>query len=354
MDGSTPQHYTIADFLKWSDDKELLLNPSFQRGPVWQNSARSYLIDSILHGYPIPKILLRNKVDRASRRQLRDVVDGQQRLRTIIDFSNNKLTLGPKASEYAGKTYDLLTDAEKDRFLSYKITCEQLINASDDDVLEVFARINSYAVTVNEAEKRNAQYDSTFASLVKQLALSLSDVWQLGVLTERDRVRMLDQSVTAEIIGFMQRGVIDGAEKDITKLYEQNKSASLEELPQFEEVQLVVRRAAASVSEFSGEPIVSRPHFLMIVAAHMFLEGTLPEGKLDFSRLPSTSAARVDSSTRTDNLFKLNRALSESDYATSSPLGDFREARSSTQRMKSRQTRFEAFVWALSGVDAAI
>src|SRR5436190_24358266 len=127
MQGSTPQHYTIADFLKWYDDKELMLNPKFQRGPVWSPSARTYLIDSLIRGYPIPKLLLRTTVDRDSRRTIRDVVDGQQRLRTIIDFSAGKLTLGQKAKDLAGSRYSDLTDELKDQFLSYKLTCEQLL-----------------------------------------------------------------------------------------------------------------------------------------------------------------------------------------------------------------------------------
>lgn len=349
MDGSTPQHYTIADFLKWNDDNELLLNPSFQRGSVWQNSARSYLIDSILRGYPIPKILLRNQVDRNLRRQKRDVVDGQQRLRTIIDFANDKLTLGPKASEYTGKKYSDLENDEQDRFLNYKITCEQLINASDDDVLEVFARINSYAVTVNEAEKRNAQYDSDFAALVKQTALELSFIWRHGVLTERDRVRMLDQSVSAELYGFLQRGVIDGAERDITKLYEENKNVDAENLPTSQTIVELVHRACDPLVPFAGEPIVSRPHFLMLVAAQAYLEGKLPPGKLDFDRLPRVPIAKADITEQVENISVLNRALSEPEFGSTPQLIAFREARSSTQRMKSRQIRIEAFIWALTG-----
>lgn len=41
MQGSTPQIYTIADCLKWYDDKELVLNPNFQRGAVWSPQAQS-------------------------------------------------------------------------------------------------------------------------------------------------------------------------------------------------------------------------------------------------------------------------------------------------------------------------
>jgi hypothetical protein len=116
MQGSAPQTYTIADFLKWYDDGELKLNPKFQRGPVWSPQARTYLIDSILRGYPIPKLLLRTEVDRDSRRTVRDVVDGQQRLRTIVDFSAGKLVLGTKAKELRGTRYSDLTDYQKDAF----------------------------------------------------------------------------------------------------------------------------------------------------------------------------------------------------------------------------------------------
>src|SRR4051794_1228376 len=110
MQGSTPQHYTIADFLKWHDDDELVLNPKFQRGSVWPPAARTYLIDSLLRQYPIPKLLLRTTVDRDSRRTIRDVVDGQQRLRTIIDFAAGKFALGSKAAEFQGARYADLDD----------------------------------------------------------------------------------------------------------------------------------------------------------------------------------------------------------------------------------------------------
>ncbi|MBV9030287.1 MAG: DUF262 domain-containing protein [Pseudonocardiales bacterium] len=227
MQGSTPQHYTIADFLKWNDDKELILNPKFQRGPVWASPARSYLIDSILRGYPIPKLLLRTSVDRDSRRTIRDVVDGQQRLRTIIDFAGNKLILGPKAAEYKGQRYADLEGEEKDAFLAYKLTCEQLINASDEDVLEVFLRINSYAVPVNAAELRNARFDNVFSGLVKSTIKRVMAVWELGVLSNRDRVRMVDQSLVAEIYSFFINGVQDGDENRLAQVYE--STARLEE-----------------------------------------------------------------------------------------------------------------------------
>jgi hypothetical protein len=347
MQGSTPQHYTIADFLKWHDDGELVLNPKFQRGSVWPAPAKSYLVDSLLRGYPIPKLLLRTTVDRDSRRTIRDVVDGQQRLRTIIDFTAGRFALGSKAGEYQGLRYADLEDEQKDAFLAYKLTCEQLINASDDDVLEVFVRINSYAVPVNDAELRNARFDNAFSDLTKSLAKRLLPVWHLGVLSGRDRVRMLDQSFIAEVLGFFLFGVTDGGEARITRIYEDVKSRTTDDLPEAEVVERVLLKAGSLVWDLKGEPLVQRPHFLMLVAALMHSEGLLPEGRLELSQAPAVGSVDVEDAAVQNSLHVLNAALAGDEL--SDLYEDFTAARTTTQRIKSRQTRFNFLCRALNG-----
>src|SRR5665213_1338499 len=76
--------YSINDFLEWDASKQLELNPAFQRRSVWNPKAKSYLIDTILRGKPIPKVFLRQKINVTTRTSIREVVDGQQRLRTIL------------------------------------------------------------------------------------------------------------------------------------------------------------------------------------------------------------------------------------------------------------------------------
>jgi hypothetical protein len=347
MQGTTPQTYTIADFLKWNDDKELVLNPKFQRGSVWSSQARTYLIDSILRGYPIPKLLLRTEVDRDSRRTIRDVVDGQQRLRTIIDFASGKLTLGAKAKEFRGDRYDTLDGDLKDSFLSYKLTCEQLLNATDDDVLEVFVRINSYAIPVSEAELRNARFDTDFSDLVKELSPQLGAVWSLGVISERERVRMVDQTFVAEAFAFLDRGVITGSEADITRFYEQTRTRDIEHLPGTDLLRQLLDETSELVVDLANEPLVQRPHFLMLLAAVMYARGVLPAGRLDMDSVPSPNELLVDDRRVRDSLAVLNTALASDQPGAR--FQQFREARASTQRMKSRQTRFEHFCQALTG-----
>jgi hypothetical protein len=346
MQGSTPQTFSIAEFLKWNDDGELKLNPKFQRGSVWTAPARTYLIDSILRGYPIPKLLLRTSIDRDSRRTIRDVVDGQQRLRTIIDFSAGKLVLGVKAKEFRGKRYNDLEPEQKDAFLAYKLTCEQLINASDDDVLEVFVRINSYAVPVTEAELRNARFDNDFTDAVKEIVHD-APIWDLGIVSERDRVRMVDQSVIAELLAFLDRGVTDGGESDLTRFYSSVRGKDRDQIIGVDVLPDLLDAAAELLSPFAKEPIVGRPHFLMFMAAYMHTQGILPEGKLDLQTVPSSPRQAGEEEVRA-SIAALNAALSADD-AGGGRFESFRDARATTQRIRSRQVRFEHFVSALEG-----
>ncbi len=278
-------------------------------------------------------------------------MDGQQRLRTIIDFANDKLQLGAKANEFRGYRYSDLDEELQDSFLAYKLTCEQLINASDEDVLEVFVRINSYAVPVNEAELRNARFDNDFSGLVKRLIPQLGTVWEVGVLSNRDRVRMLDQSLVAECIGFVQQGVQDGAEKDITRIYERNRDTKIDDIEDTGDKVVIACKTAALLLRdgLEGGAIVQRPHFLMLVAAVMYALKLLPEGKLNFETLPDQDDMLKDTDAIRGALAELDNAMSADVADLPSRLVEFVDARTTTQRMKSRQVRFDHFARALTG-----
>jgi len=80
-------YYKVSDFITWAREKALVLNPDFQRRSVWKPGAKSYLIDTIMRGLPIPVIFLREpRTELKTLKSSRDVVDGQQRIRTILSF----------------------------------------------------------------------------------------------------------------------------------------------------------------------------------------------------------------------------------------------------------------------------
>ena len=172
-----PNQYPVSDFLKWYREEQLILNPDFQRRSVWNQDIRSYLINTLLRGFPMPKIYMRSTTDIVSQETIREVIDGQQRIKAIIDFATDKLRLNKRAGDFEGLHYSDLEDDLKQAFLSYLISIEQLINASDDLALEIFSRLNTYSVPLNAAELRNARFNGEFKFAVRELAARLNWFW---------------------------------------------------------------------------------------------------------------------------------------------------------------------------------
>ncbi|WP_074415154.1 DUF262 domain-containing protein [Mycolicibacterium fortuitum] len=85
---SDPDLETIVSRIK---GKELDLQPSFQRGDVWDAKRRQRLIDTILRGWYVPAVHL---VIDTEGHEL--VLDGQQRLTTIRDFFDDELKIDGK------------------------------------------------------------------------------------------------------------------------------------------------------------------------------------------------------------------------------------------------------------------
>jgi uncharacterized protein with ParB-like and HNH nuclease domain len=78
---------TIADYCEEFLAEKIYVNKDYQRSDErWSSVARSFLIESILLGYPLPKFYLYPITDTKQRRSLKEIVDGQQRTMAIVDF----------------------------------------------------------------------------------------------------------------------------------------------------------------------------------------------------------------------------------------------------------------------------
>ena len=66
--------------------KQLELNPPYQRRPVWKTKDRKLLLSSIFHGIPIPAIIFHKRFDKRKNKDIYDVLDGKQRIETILHF----------------------------------------------------------------------------------------------------------------------------------------------------------------------------------------------------------------------------------------------------------------------------
>ncbi|MFA5027308.1 MAG: DUF262 domain-containing protein [Candidatus Methylomirabilota bacterium] len=342
------EQYRITDFLDWQSEKRLVLNPNFQRGSVWTPAARTYLIDTILRQLPIPKVYLRTSIDVATKKTIREVVDGQQRLRAIIDFAADKLALSKRAGEFSGLRYSTLTAELQERFLSYAIAVDQLVNASDDDVLEVFARLNSYSVALNPAEKRHAKFQGEFKWAVRAASRKWAILWEtLGLLTVRERVRMLDDSLTAEMFGILMEGVRDGGQNKIDSLYKRHDGTFPADGDVPSRLDMVLDYFVQKFAEALREtPLMRPPHFLMLFAALAHVLVGIPKGDL-LQEPVSPDGALTNLEQVVDNLRVLG-SLIDSGAVPSQYEAFWKASTASTQRISSRRIRFSVFLSALA------
>ena len=80
--------YTIAEIRDQLSRKDLVVNPDYQRSSdIWPSNAQSYFIDTILEGYPFPKVYFYESYDEKKKLPRREIVDGQQRVTTAVSFA---------------------------------------------------------------------------------------------------------------------------------------------------------------------------------------------------------------------------------------------------------------------------
>lgn len=225
--------YKVSDFLSWQRGNSLILSPSFQRRAVWPQGAKSFLIDTVVKGLPVPIIFLREQTDLETLEARREVIDGQQRLRTLIafidsaslkDFNPHKDVFTVKRShnkDIAGRSFNELDSAVRKRILDYDFSVHILpSNTEDRDVLQIFARMNSTGVKLNPQELRNAEYYGLFKQLSYQLAYEQLNRWRKWeVFTEQDIARMKEVEETSELFRMMLEGVQGKSQPALDKLY---------------------------------------------------------------------------------------------------------------------------------------
>ena len=89
-----PTPMTVADYCLGMSRTEIVVNRNYQRSDkVWPSAAKSYLIETMLLGYPVPKLYLYQVLDLRSRKTYKEIVDGQQRSVAIFQFYNDEFRL---------------------------------------------------------------------------------------------------------------------------------------------------------------------------------------------------------------------------------------------------------------------
>lgn len=100
----------------------------------------------------------------------REIVDGQQRIRTVLSYISLNLIENPKKEDgftvqynhnpdLAGKSFSELPEEIRQRILDYEFSVHILPASIDDrEVLQIFARLNATGSKLNDQELRNSEY----------------------------------------------------------------------------------------------------------------------------------------------------------------------------------------------------
>jgi hypothetical protein len=211
MNTFKPRSFKVSDLYDWyrQTPSQLSLNPKFQRRSVWSPQSKSYLINTILLGLPLPIFFIRNSTNIQTKKTNREVVDGQQRLRAIFDYIDNGFTLRKVQNEqYGGMYFSQLPDDIQKSFLAYELTVNDLEDITDNQVLDIFARLNSYGVKLNAQELLNAKYFGYFKELAYKIAYNYSKFWDKNkIFTNANIMRMKEVQLVSELLIAMIDGI---------------------------------------------------------------------------------------------------------------------------------------------------
>ena len=155
------------------DDVNEMFIPDYQREMAWDEDRQSKFIESVLLGLPIPYIFVADVPDEDNDEARLEIIDGSQRIRTLARFINNELTLGKleKLKKLNGFSFDDLPLARQRRFKRTTIRMIQLSEDADDEVRrDLFERINTGSVELNEMEKRRGILRGPFLDLIEDLS----------------------------------------------------------------------------------------------------------------------------------------------------------------------------------------
>jgi len=201
---------------------------------------------------PMPPVFLRDlPTDTKTFKAHREVVDGQQRLRTILAFVRPSLLKDFNAAvddftvlrvhnkSLAGKKFSEMPPNAQQQILDYRIVAHTFPSGTDDrEILQNFARMNSTGYKLTGQELRNAQFFGAFKTMAYELALEQLTRWRSWhVFTDYNIARMEEVELTSEVMIMAVSGISQKSVASINAAYKKYDS----ELPRSAEIAKRVR-----------------------------------------------------------------------------------------------------------------
>lgn len=191
----------ISWFIDLDSVNRLDLTPPYQRRSVWTATDRRFFLDTIFRNYPCPAIFIHKTINENGVPTYH-IVDGKQRLETILNFVKNKIAI---AKDYGderldGKRFKDLSPEMKRIFWNYSVPVDFIEIPDDLDINGVFDRVNRNSRNLERQELRHARYSGWFITESEQEA-DEDRFWELVKVTSKAKAkRMKNVQFVSELL----------------------------------------------------------------------------------------------------------------------------------------------------------
>jgi hypothetical protein len=224
---------TIGWFKDRFAEGTLIIKPPYQRKPVWLLRQKCHLVESVLKDLPIPELFVQRSTDEEGKTTYA-VVDGQQRVRALLQFVGvdttedqlefDKFPLDKLEadSDWFGLSFAELEAEGKRDFYGYALAVRYLDTDDEEEMKDMFRRLNRYTAPLKPQELRNATYEGPFARLATKLADEHTDYFaENRIVTAASIRRMGDVELIAELLIGIMHGPQAGSPTSIDSYYQQ-------------------------------------------------------------------------------------------------------------------------------------
>lgn len=156
--------WTLRELKNMVINKQMDLQPSYQRDVVWTSLKRSYLIDSLRNRFYVPPIVTALRETEPGVWKL-NIVDGKQRMTAILDyFDNIHPSIPPRVAvtkenklfySKARRGGSVLSKKERQHFDNLKLIVVQYIGLTEFQERELFQRMQM-GMTLTPSERMHA------------------------------------------------------------------------------------------------------------------------------------------------------------------------------------------------------
>lgn len=207
-----PKDFSIREFLTMKQDWDLSLQPDYQRNYVMNEKQASRLIESVLMDVPLPVIYLNEENDGSF-----SVIDWQQRLTSFLTFIEWKVFQTSRSFKLSGlkvlqelnwKSFVELSTPEQNKIKTTTLHTIVIRKESDDDIkFEIFERLNTWSIKLNEDEIRNTVYRWKYINLLKEL--ENNEYFNKLVRKENYKNRMLYRGMILRFFALSEKSYIN-------------------------------------------------------------------------------------------------------------------------------------------------